>query len=76
MSGHLKPYNNMKASLLTQHGKESVMRPELLSINPLVASSNLARPTSNTKAPREILGLFLLVDWNVMVTDWAQSEVY
>ena len=35
MSNHNKPYNGLKASLLTQHGKESVICPELLSTNGL-----------------------------------------
>ena len=30
MSDHLKPYAGLKASLLTQHGKESVICPEML----------------------------------------------
>jgi hypothetical protein len=35
MSKHLKPYDRLKASLLTQHGKESVIFPELLSTHGL-----------------------------------------
>ena len=35
MSIDLKPYLGLKASLLTQHGKESVIGPELLSTNGL-----------------------------------------
>jgi hypothetical protein len=35
MSKHEKPYQGLKASLLTQHGKESVICPELLSSNGL-----------------------------------------
>ena len=35
MSKHLQPYSGLKASLLTQHGKESVICPELLNINGL-----------------------------------------
>ncbi len=35
MLKHLKPYAGLKASLLTQHGKESVMCPELFESNGL-----------------------------------------
>ncbi|APB99932.1 DUF6671 family protein [Polynucleobacter asymbioticus] len=35
MSNYLKPYAGLKASLLTQHGKESVVCPELLHTNNL-----------------------------------------
>ena len=35
MSKHLKPYSGLKASLLTQHGKESVICPELFNTNGL-----------------------------------------
>ena len=35
MSIHLKPYDGLKAALLTQHGKESVIGPELFSSNGL-----------------------------------------
>ncbi|ANJ00261.1 hypothetical protein A8O14_09330 [Polynucleobacter wuianus] len=35
MSNHLKPYDGLKASLLTQHGKESVICPEMLNTNGL-----------------------------------------
>ena len=35
MSKHLLPYSGLKASLLTQHGKESVICPELMSTNGL-----------------------------------------
>ena len=35
MSKHLKPYSGLKASLLTQHGKELVICPELLNTNSL-----------------------------------------
>lgn len=35
MSEHLKPYAGLQASLLTQHGKESVICPELLKTNGL-----------------------------------------
>lgn len=35
MSKHLKPYSGLKASLLTQHGKELVICPELLNTNGL-----------------------------------------
>ena len=45
------------------------------SFNPLVASSNLARPTSYTQALREILGLFLLGLVNVLVTAWNNAEL-
>lgn len=35
MSNQLKPYARLKASLLTQHGKETVICPELLSVSGL-----------------------------------------
>lgn len=35
MSNHAKPYSGLKASLLTQHGKEAVICPEMLSSNGL-----------------------------------------
>jgi len=35
MATHIKPFNGLKASLLTQHGKEKIIYPELLSSNAL-----------------------------------------